>query len=80
MDVFDLSCLQAQLALMEVQWPDGLYEDTSQHQQQQQQQQQDKGLRAWSKGRGKCKAGVLQHARVVCSVGHLLIMPLGGGG
>jgi hypothetical protein len=37
-------------------------------------------LRAWSKGRGKCKAGVLQHARVVCSVGNLLIMPLGGGG
>jgi hypothetical protein len=55
--------LQAQLALMEVQWPDGLYEDTSQHQQQQ--QQQDKGLRAWSKGRSKRNAGGPVYSAVV---------------
>jgi hypothetical protein len=43
--------VQAQLALMEVAWPEGLYDNIGNHQ-----QQQDKaGMRTRSKGRGKCR-------------------------
>lgn len=44
--------LQAQLALMEVQWPEGLYEDTSHHQQQ---PEKHTGLRVRSKRGSKCE-------------------------
>jgi hypothetical protein len=49
---------QAQLALMEVQWPEGLYDESSTHKQQ---QQQDKALALRSKSsKGRTKGVQLE--------------------
>lgn len=45
--------MQAQLALMEVAWPEGLYEDSSTHSNMSGDRQQGGGMRTWSKGKSK---------------------------